>query len=124
VANFEAPAYPFAQPYSATLDPTVCDAHPFPAFFKPAPLLPAPLFDVFARLPPPPCFPHPWCMHDWNDGFFGFGPRFCIPGCPCHQRLWGEWCCVPDFACLSPEDKWEIAECFDPNGGPAPFGKK
>jgi len=122
VVNFAPPAYPFPQPYQATLDPTVCDSHPFPPFFTPAPLLPPPLFDVFSNLPPPPCFPHPWCIHNWDDDFFGDfrRRRHCVPGCPCHYRLWGNWCCNPDFACLSPEDKWEIAACFDP-GNPVPF---
>jgi len=124
MVNFAAPMFPFAQPYQATLDPTVCDTHPLPPFFNPAPLLPPPLYDVWANLPPPPCFPHPWCMHDWDDDFFGGGewdmgfPGHCVPGCPCLYRLWGNWCCQPDFACLSPEDKWDIAACFDPTSMP------
>jgi len=119
--SFAQPNYPFPQPYQATLDPTVCDSHPLPPFFTPAPLLAPPLYDVWASLPPPPCFPHPWCMHDWDDDFFGGGDLgFDFPRCPCHWSMWGAWCGNPDFACLSPEDKWDIAACFDPNS--APYG--
>jgi hypothetical protein len=38
------------------------------------------------------------------------------PVCPCDIWVWGLWCSEPEFACLTPDEKWLVSEEYKGKG--------